>query len=84
MHTSSTIVHIYKWDVPHAYTGQYMHTARAEHMQPMHGSNKLSSLIMRQYHNYNAKRWRGKTLANLAIVHQFAKVLPSICQFISM
>ena len=26
---------------------------------------------------YGAKRWRGKTLVNVAIVHQFAKVFPS-------
>ena len=26
---------------------------------------------------YSAKHWRGKTLANLVIVHRFAKVFPS-------
>ena len=26
---------------------------------------------------YSTKRWRGKTLANLAIVHRFVKVFPS-------
>ena len=38
------------------------------------------SLILRILYSiivpYSAKRWQGKTLANLAIVHRFVKVFP--------
>ena len=34
------------------------------------------ALILLKYILYSAKRWRGKSLANLANPEQFAKVLP--------
>ena len=37
---------------------------------------QYSCTIFKAYIPYSAKRWRGKTLANLANLEQFAKVIP--------